>query len=396
MPWTTLTDVTRAGAPRAYPGRVTDAPAPTPLDRRGVNPFDHHPFLAIWELTQACDLVCAHCRASATPDRSSGELDTDEGRRLLDDIAAMGTPLVVLTGGDPAKRPDLVELVRHGAKAGLVMAVTPSGTSLTQRPLLEELKAAGLARLAVSVDGHDAATHDAFRGVAGSFDDSVRILETAREIGLETQVNTSLHGRNVGSLTEMAALVERVGAALWGVFALVPTGRASSSMLMGPRRLERILEQLADIAERAPFDVKTTAAPHFRRILMARHAKRASLGVLRDVDEHGVVQGARGITDGVGFLFVSHEGDVFPSGFLPLPAGNVRQTGVAEIYRDSPLFRSLRDLDQLGGKCGACPFKRVCGGSRARAFAMKGDALAEDPLCDYVPRGWVPAGEAAS
>ncbi len=371
------------------PGAVTQAPrTPAPLERQGAHAFDHHPFLAIWELTQACDLVCSHCRASATPDRSSGELDTDEGKHLLDRIAAMGTPLVVLTGGDPAKRPDLVELVRHGARAGLVMAVTPSGTSLTQRPLLEQLKEAGLARLAVSVDGHDAATHDAFRGVAGSFDDSVRILETAREIGLETQINTSLHARNVDRLLDVAALVERVGAALWGVFAIVPTGRASTSLLMGAKRLERVLEQLADISERAPFDVKTTAAPHFRRVLMARHAKRASLGVLRDVDEHGVVLGPRGITDGVGFLFVSHEGEVFPSGFMPLSAGNVRRADVGDIYRDSPLFRSLRDLDQLGGKCGVCPFKRVCGGSRARAYTMKGDPLAEDPHCDYVPRGW--------
>lgn len=370
-------------------------PAAAPLDRQGANAFDHHPFLAIWELTQACDLVCAHCRACATPERSPRELDTDEGKHLLDRIAAMGTPLVVLTGGDPAKRPDLVELVRHGARAGLVMAVTPSGTALTQRPLLEQLKDAGLARLAVSVDGHDAETHDAFRGVTGSFDDSVRILEAAREIGLETQINTSLHARNVDRLLDVASLVERVGAALWGVFAIVPTGRASSSLLMGAKRLERVLEQLADIAERAPFDVKTTAAPHFRRVLMARHAKRASIGVLRDVDERGVVLGPRGVTDGVGFLFVSHEGEVFPSGFMPLSAGNVRRADVAAIYRDSPLFRSLRDLDQLGGKCGACAFKRVCGGSRARAYAMTGDPLAADPHCDYVPRGWSTGAEEA-
>ena len=384
-----MTEVIPDGAPRAYRDHVNQAPRTSaPLDRQGANAFDHHPFLAIWELTQACDLVCAHCRACATPERSPRELDTAEGKRLLDRIAAMGTPLVVLTGGDPAKRPDLVELVRHGARAGLVMAVTPSGTGLTQRPLLEELKAAGLARLAVSVDGHDAATHDAFRGVTGSFADSVRILDEARAIGLSTQINTSLHAGNIDHLGEVAALVERVGASLWGVFALVPTGRASSSMFMGPKRLERALEELAEISLRAPFDVKTTAAPHFRRVLMARHATRASLGVLRDVDEAGVVKGPRGITDGVGFLFVSHEGDVFPSGFLPLSAGNVRDTDVGELYRDAPLFRALRDLDRLGGKCGACPFKRVCGGSRARAFAMRGDPLAEDPLCSYVPRGW--------
>lgn len=366
---------------------VTMQPAEA-IQRGGTTSFDHHPFLAIWELTQACGLVCAHCRACATTRRDPNELTTEEGKRLLDDIHAMGTRLVVLTGGDPAERPDLVELVAHGASRGLIMAVTPSGTGLATQTLVQQLKDAGLARLAVSVDGHDAATHDSFRGVTGSFDESVRILERARAIGLSTQVNTSIHPANMGHLDAMAAFVRDVGASLWGVFVIVPTGRAGASLLMGPRRVEQLLEQLADIAEAAPFDVKTTAAPHFRRVMLSRHASRPSLGILRDVDESGLVRGPRGITDGVGFLFVSHTGEVFPSGFLPVSAGNVKTTDVAAIYRDSPLFRDLRDLDKLQGKCGACPFKRVCGGSRARAFAMRGDALAEDPLCAYVPRGY--------
>ena len=358
----------------------------SPLERHGESSFEHHPLLAIWELTQACDLACAHCRACATTSRADDELDTDEGKHLLDRIHAMGTRLVVLTGGDPAKRPDLVELVRHGASVGLIMAVTPSGTALTTREVIEALKDAGLSRLAVSVDGPDAATHDAFRGVPGSFDESVRILETARSLGLATQVNTSLHPANIGKLGAMAELVARVGAVLWGVFAIVPTGRATASLLMGPKRLERALEELADIAATSPFDVKTTAAPHFRRVLLTRRAVRPALGVLRQVDDQGVVIGPRGITDGVGFLFVSHRGDVFPSGFLPLSAGNVRETDIADVYRHSPLFQDLRDLDKLSGKCGVCPFKRVCGGSRARAYAMTGDALGEDPLCAYVPK----------
>lgn len=388
----------RAGAP--CPNERRMASQATGLDRRGENPFDDHPLLAIWEVTQACDLVCAHCRASATPHRDAAELDTDEGKRLLDRIAAMGTPLVVLTGGDPAKRPDLVELVRHGARAGLSMAVTPSGTPTTTTALIEALADAGLARLAVSVDGPDAPVHDAFRGVRGSFDESRRILETARRVGLPTQVNTSLHPGNVHAMRAMADFVDAVGAVLWGVFVVVPTGRASRSLLMGARAVEAALEELADLSETAPFDVKTTAAPHFRRILLARKARRVSLGVLHDVGPDGTVRGMRGITDGVGFLFVSHRGEVFPSGFLPVPAGDVRHADVAEIYRTSDLFRSLRDVTQLGGKCGVCPFRRVCGGSRARAFAMTGDPMGEDPLCDYVPKGWHPPasgpGEEAS
>lgn len=367
---------------------VSPSPADV-IDRRRVpTAFDRHPLLAIWELTRACDLACAHCRACATTERDRGELSTAEGKRLLDDLAAMGTPVVVLTGGDPAKREDVPELVAHGTRAGLGMALTPSGTALTTRDLLARVRDAGLSRLAVSVDGPDAETHDAFRGVRGSFAETMRILGEARALGIPTQVNTSLHPGNLRALRATAALVEQVGASLWSVFVVVPTGRAGASLLLGPQTLERALEELADIALGVPFDVKTTAAPHFRRVLMQRK-QGDGLGVMSDVDEDGSVRGPRGITDGVGFLFVSHVGDVYPSGFMPVSAGNVRTDDVARVYRESPLFRQLRDASALGGKCGACPFKRVCGGSRARAWAAFGDPMAEDPLCAYVPKGYV-------
>jgi radical SAM protein with 4Fe4S-binding SPASM domain len=168
-------------------------------------------------------------------------------------------------------------------------------------------------------------------------------------------------------------------------------GRAGGSLLLGPKRVEALLEELAVIAREYPFDVKTTAAPHFRRVLMQDRNRGAMVGVLEDVDGSGVVKGPRGISDGIGFLFVSHLGEVYPSGFLPLSAGNVRDTDIATIYRESPLFTQLRDFDSLEGKCGACPFRRVCGGSRARAYAATGNVMAEDPLCSYVPKGYVAA-----
>jgi radical SAM protein len=351
------------------------------------HPFDDRPLIAIWELTQACDLACVHCRACATAARDPGELTTDEGKRLLDEIAGLGTPLMVLTGGDPAKRPDLVELIAHGARAGLAMAVTPSGTPLMTRSLLAEMRDAGMARLAVSVDGPDAAVHDAFRRVDGSFANTMRILADAKELGVERQINTTLGAHNVRALPLLARLVADAGAALWSVFVVVPTGRAGASLLLGPREMERILGELAEIAEDAPFDVKTTAAPHFRRIQLERRARGTPAGILRDVDDEGQVRGPRGVNDGAGFLFVSHRGDIYPSGFLPLSAGSVRTDRVADVYRSSPLFRQLREAP-LSGKCGACPFRKVCGGSRARAYAMTGDVLASDPLCAYVPKGW--------
>lgn len=361
---------------------LLDRARPRPLD------FDDHPLLAIWETTQACDLVCAHCRASATPFTHPEELTTDEGKRLLDRIAAMGTPMCVLTGGDPAKRADLVELVRHGARAGLVMALTPSGTPLMTRDLLERLRDAGLARVAVSVDGPDAATHDAFRGVPGSFAESLRILREARPLGLTTQVNFTLSRASLGALEAMGELTGRVDASMLVVFVVLPTGRATDALTLGADEVERALEELASIGERSRFQIKTTGAPQLRRVLLRKKTGEIPTGLLREVHD-GVVKGPRGVTDGVGFLFVSHLGDVYPSGFLPVSAGNVRRDDVARVYRESELFRSLREADALGGKCGACPFRAVCGGSRARAWAASGDPTAEDPGCSYVPRGYV-------
>ncbi|MEO8799382.1 MAG: TIGR04053 family radical SAM/SPASM domain-containing protein, partial [Polyangiaceae bacterium] len=351
--------------------------------------FDDHPLLAIWETTQACDLVCAHCRACATPHLDPRELSTTQGKKLLSQLAEMGTPLCVLTGGDPAKRADLVELVEHGANAGLVMALTPSGTPLMTEQLLVRLKEARLARVAVSVDGPTAAMHDAFRGVDGSFAESLRILRQARAIGLETQINFTLSRASLAELDAMAELTRDVGASMLVVFVVIPTGRATAALTLNADEIEAALTQFARIGETVPFQIKTTGAPQLRRILMQRSAKTVPTGLLRDVHD-GVVKGPRGVTDGVGFLFISHTGDVYPSGFLPVSAGNVKIENVGRLYRESPLFRSLRDADSLGGKCGVCPFRRVCGGSRARAYAETGVPNAEDPGCSYVPRGYVP------
>ncbi|CAN5471756.1 TIGR04053 family radical SAM/SPASM domain-containing protein [soil metagenome] len=355
---------------------------------RHATPLDHHPLLAIWELTQACDLACVHCRACAVADRDPLELSTAEGKRLLDSVFALGTRLMILTGGDPAKRDDLVELVRYGASIGLVMAVTPSGTALMTKELLGALAAAGMARLAVSIDGPDAATHDAFRRVDGSFDHCLRILEDACALGIERQVNTTLGPHNHHELKAMAALVHGTGSVLWSVFSVVPMGRADAALMLSADDLERALVELAEIAVSSPFDVKTTAAPHFRRILLEHRAKGHPLGVLQDVDEHGAVKGMRGVNDGVGMLFVSHRGEVFPSGFLPLSVGNVRLGSLAAMYRESPLFRALREVGPTEGKCAVCPFIRVCGGSRARAYAMEGRIDGSDPACAYVPKGF--------
>jgi len=342
--------------------------------------FDHHPFIAIWETTQACDLVCKHCRACARPLRDAYELSTEEGKSLLDSFADGGVPLVVLTGGDPAKRPDLLELLAHGVSRRLQMGLTPSATPLVTDELVRELGGIGLSRLAISVDGANAEVHDAFRGVSGSFDQALRILEVARRAGITTQINTSIHAGSLDRLPALAELVAEVGARLWSVFFVVPTGRATPGMLPSPERVEDLLEQLAEISEKYEFGVKTTAAPHYRRVLVER-AKQKGTHV-----QHGVRgREALRVNDGRGFLFVSHRGEVFPSGFLPIGCGNIRREDPLQIYREHPLFRSLREPDRLQGKCGVCEYRNVCGGSRARAFALTGDVMAEDPLCAYQP-----------
>jgi radical SAM protein len=354
------------------------------MTSRAVHTFADAPFLVFWELTRACDLACKHCRACAVPDRDPRELSTAEGERLLTQIRAMGTPLVVLTGGDPAKRPDLVHLVRFASSLGLHVALTPSATPLVTRELLEELALAGLSRLAVSLDGVRRGQHDAFRGVQGSYGHSLSILTTARALGLTTQVNTTLTPFNDQDLDRFAELLTRLDIALWSVFLLVPTGRGEELSGLDPDAVEARLEKLAELAERVPFDVKTTAAPQFRRVLMQRKWRRSAIVGVAD----GVGRAPGGVNDGRGVMFVSHTGEIYPSGFLPIWCGDVRTLEPMDVYRHHPLMRSLRDADALGGKCGACEFRHVCGGSRARAYAVHGDPMAQDPACPYIPNGW--------
>lgn len=343
---------------------------------------DDHPFITIWETTQSCDLACQHCRASARPERDPEELSTAEGKALLDALAAGGVPLVILTGGDPAKRPDLVDLVAHGSALGLHMGLTPSATPLVTPDLIADLARAGLKRLAISIDGHQASLHDAFRGLPGGFDCALSILDAARRSGIPVQINTSLHARNKAYLPELVDFVRQQRCVLWSVFFVVPTGRATRDMTLSADEVEDTLHALADIAEREAFAIKTTAAPQYRRVLSQRG--------------RGKKHGARGIAgldvnEGRGFLFISHRGEVFPSGFLPVSCGNVRDvTDPLILYREHPLLRALRNPDALEGKCGVCRYRKVCGGSRARAYAHTGNPLAADPACAYVPPGYVP------
>jgi radical SAM protein len=345
--------------------------------------FDDAPFLVIWEVTQACDLACVHCRASAQPARNPEELSTEEGLALLDEIREFGDPLMVFTGGDPLKRSDIFDLLGYSASLGLRTTITPSATPLLTHEAIDAFQQAGVARMAVSLDGPDAEFHDGFRGVEGSFARTLEALRYARGIGLETQINTTVTIRNVHRLTEVAELVKECGAKLWSVFFLVATGRASRELDLTAERYEEVFADLYELSRRCGFDIKTTEAQHYRRY--AAQQRKASGQGGPSASSRGSIARQAGINDGKGLLFISHTGEVCPSGFLPLAAGNFRFQRIGEVYRESALFRVLRDTDQLEGKCGICQYRNLCGGSRARAFALTGNYLAEDPNCVFQP-----------
>ena len=352
-----------------------------PPDPRAID-TDERPFVLIWETTRACELACNHCRANANPERCPDELGTSEAKRLLDDAARFGDgQIVVLSGGDPMKREDLVELVEYGTERGLRMTLTPSGTAALTEENIAALADAGLRRMALSIDAPRDA-HDRFRGEVGSYERTERAAAAAREVGIPIQINTTVCASTVETLPEVRDIVAELGAVLWSVFFLVPVGRGELLEGLSPERAESVLEWLHDTSESVPFGIKTTEAPSYRRVALQRQGSATDAPSTDRIGRRG------GIIAGDGFAFVSHTGELYPSGFLPKPAGTVTENDLVSLYRNAELFESLRDRSRLDGKCGACEYRHVCGGSRSRAFATAGDPLASDPLCAYVPDGY--------
>lgn len=350
--------------------------------------FNRTPFLVIWEVTRACALACVHCRADAIHRRDPVELTTQEGFDLIDQVRAFDPrpPLFVITGGDPMRRPDLAELVRYAADAGLTVALTPSGTAAATPARLAALKAAGLSRVAVSLDGPDPQTHDAFRRVRGSYAWTMRIIDATRDLGLPLQINTTISRMTLPSLEAMATRVAELPLTLWALFFLIQTGRGSTLEQITAEDCERVLNYLYDLSLTSPFGIKTTEAPHFQRIVWQReHARRDADAPAHAVHRRRQLRAPRAVSDGNGFVFVDHLGNICPSGFLPTPRGNVRTDSLAEVYRTNELFVRLRRSSALLGKCGRCQFRDICGGSRSRAFAATGAVMASDPLCAYEP-----------
>jgi radical SAM protein len=359
----------------------------TPVDLASMD-FNRAPFLVIWEVTRACALSCVHCRADAIHRRDPKELTTEEAFRLIDQVRAFGAkpPLFVLTGGDPMRRPDLADLVGYAAAQGLTVALTPSGTAAATRARLAELKAAGLSRVAVSLDGPTPESHDAFRGVRGSYGWTMRIIESAIDLGLPLQVNSTISRRTLADFEAMAARVAEFPLTLWALFFLIQTGRGANLAQITDDDCERVLNRLYDLSLTSPFGIKTTEAPHYQRVVWQREDARLRAGLpTQAVERRRQLRAPRSVNDGNGFVFIDHLGHICPSGFLPVERGNVRTASLADVYRTDDMFTRLRNADALFGKCGRCGFREICGGSRSRAFAATGAVMASDPLCAYEP-----------
>ncbi len=370
------------------------------------------PFIVFWELTRACMLACKHCRAKAQKKRHPDELTTEEAYKVVDQLREFGEPypLLVITGGDPLMRDDVFDIIEYASKSGIRTAIAFSGTKLATKQRLEKLKEAGVARIAISLDGSTSEIHDYFRGVTGTFETSLEILEMAKEIGISRQINTTVTTFNMLDLPNIMKIGIDYEIALWDVFFIVPTGRAKVEYMPSSQEFEDVLNFLYDVSKLTPLNVKSSAATHLRRVEQMRdkgiydlprgelyYKLRSKLDgfeakpkeIVSGAYGRSLADGIRrmmGITDGRGMFFISHIGEVYPSGFLPIQAGNVREKSLKEIYMNSKIFVELKNPDMLKGKCGICEYRRICGGSRARAYAMTGDYLAEEPRCIYIPK----------
>lgn len=366
------------------------------------------PRLIFWETTAGCNLRCIHCRRIEVADQlTPHDLTTAEAMTLIDQIAAVGSPVLVLSGGEPLMRPDILDIARYATDARLPVALATNGT-LIDADLARRIQASGVKRVSISFDGADSATHDVFRALSGSFDAAVRGFRALREAGLPVQINTTVAKHNQAQLEGVLALAKDLGAVGLHLFLLVPVGcgvEIAADQMISAQEYERVLNWLYDVEQSEPdLQLKATCAPHYFRVMRQRRAEDRRQGIERALPasharqvgghpgghpgEHpnGQMHAAtKGCLAGTGVAFISHRGEVFPCGYLPVEAGNVRRDAFGAIWQDSPLFAALRDPDLLEGKCGACQFKALCGGCRARAYGTGGNYLAEEPFCAYDP-----------
>ncbi len=359
--------------------------------------YNQNPFIVIWEVTRACQLKCIHCRADAQLTADPRELSHEEGIKLIDQIYEMDNPMLVFTGGDCMMREDLFELAQYAIKKGMRVSMSPSATPNVTKAKMKQAKDIGLSRWGFSLDGPTPETHDYFRGTPGAFDLTLEKIKYLNELDMPLQINTVISRYNYDSLEEMSRLVGELGAVMWYIFLLVPTGRGQLDACISPAEHEKVFRWLYQLSKTAPFDIKTTAAQHYRRVVLQEKMRDHLIekGEIHYEDSittdfaslhDGLKRAPKGVNDGNGFIFVSHIGEVMPSGLLPIVCGNVRERSLADIYRNSPVLQAIRQPDIYKGKCGVCEYNHICGGSRSRTYAVTGDYLESEPYCVYIPQ----------
>lgn len=344
--------------------------------------------LVAWETTRNCNLSCVHCRAAATQGPYSGELDTDQAFKLMDEIAEVATPIIILTGGEPLLREDIFDIAKYGDRLGLRMVMAPNGTLITPE-VAQKMAESGIRRISASIDGATKDFHDQFRGVEGAFDAAIQGIEYVKQAGIEFQINTTVTKTNLDQIPRILELAEKLGAAAHHIFLLVPTGRGKYivDQAIDADAYEETLNWFYDQRDKTSLQLKATCAPHYYRILRQR-AKAEGKTVT--FQTHGLDAVTRGCLAGTGFCFISHTGVVQPCGYTDVQCGNITEQTFGEVWNDSPVFVKLRNFKSLEGKCGCCEYRAVCGGCRARAFEATGNYMAEEPLCAYIPEKATP------
>jgi len=345
---------------------------------------NNSPRLIAWEITRNCNLSCQHCRASATNGPYTGELNTSSCKRLLDQIAELGQPIIILTGGEPLLRDDIFDIASYGTKLGLRMVMAPNGTLLSNENV-NKLKESGIQRISISLDGKDAKSHDLFRGVEGAFDSALQGIRNATDVSLPFQINTTITQKNLEFIPDILELAVSLGAVAHHIFLLVPTGRGKyiADQSISAKEYEETLNWFYKQRDKTSIELKATCAPHYYRILR-QNAKKEGKSV--SFQTHGLDAVTRGCLGGTSFCFISHQGIVQPCGFLDLNCGDITKQSFKDVWLNSKIFQKLRDNNQLKGKCGICEFRKYCGGCRARAYEATGDYMSEEPMCSYQPK----------
>lgn len=379
---------------------VTEAPADETGRARGTTAPPLR--MVFWETTKGCNLRCRHCRAVPESVRSSVELTTAEGTRLIDQIADVARPVLVFSGGEPLYRPDIFALAAHARDRGFRIALATNGTLVTSG-IARRIVETGFSRVSISLDGAKPATHDGFRGLPGSFEQALRCVRYLRDVNVSVQINSTVARHNVTELPDMLHLAVEIGADALHIFMLVPVGcgvEIADREMLPAAEYERVLDWFYEQSKTCALDLKATCAPHYFRIRAQRMSEERKQGdfsttfIAPGTKRHAAPDPAggpplsamtRGCLAGTAVCFVSNAGDVYPCGYLPVSAGSVRRQAFGDIWRDSPLFKALRDPEALTGKCGICRYEAICGGCRARAFSDTGDYLAGEPFCTYEP-----------